>query len=55
MAKFTIAVKDISTDETVQTIGSSNSERGLERTERGVNINLNHADYYTEIVEVTSG
>jgi hypothetical protein len=55
MAKFTIAVKDISTDKTLETIGSSNSKRGLERMERGVNINLNHVDYYTEIVEITDG
>ena len=50
--KYTIAIKETSTDKTIDTIGSSSSKRSLERTEKGVNINLNHSEYYTEIVEI---
>lgn len=30
---------------------SSQSDRNIERTENGMNINLNHADYYTKLNE----
>ncbi len=52
MSNFTVAIKDTETGAIEQTIGSASSARLLERTERGVNINLNHAEYHTEIIEV---
>lgn len=53
MSFFTIAVKEVDTCATIHTIGSASTAHALERTEKGVNINLNHTDFYTEIVEVT--
>lgn len=50
---YTVAVKVIATNEILKTIGESSSKRTLERVENGVNINLNHLEYYTEIIEKT--
>lgn len=52
--KYTIEIREIGTNKVVETIGNSANKRALERTERGVNINLNHAQYYTQIVEKTN-
>jgi hypothetical protein len=30
---------------------SSGTERALKRTERGLNINMNHEEYYSEIID----
>lgn len=51
MTNFTIAIKAIATNEIVDTIGEATTKRQLERTENGVNINLDHTKYYTEIIE----
>lgn len=48
---YTVAIKKHSDDSLLKTIGSSTTQRGLERIENGVNINLNHDEYYTEIVD----
>jgi len=48
---YTIAIKKHSDGSVLKTIGSSATQRGLQRTENGVNINLNHEEYYTEIVD----
>lgn len=52
MPKFTVAVITYEDGEVIDTIGSSTTKRGLERTQRGVDTNLNHQEYYTEIREV---
>jgi hypothetical protein len=45
-----IEIKKFSNDEITSRIDVSNkSERLLEKTEKGVNINLNHEEYYTDI------
>jgi hypothetical protein len=49
---YCVAVVDARDDTVLERIGSAHTTRELERTERGVNINLNHADYYTEIQEI---
>jgi len=38
-------------DTTVKRMGPYVTERQAEKIDRGANINLNHQDYYTEIVE----
>jgi hypothetical protein len=54
MEKFHVVVKSYSNKEYRDVITSSpESERIAERIERGVNINLNHDEYYTELEEVT--
>ena len=37
--------------ELVKRLGPYPTERAAERAERGVNINLNHGEYYTVVVE----
>lgn len=48
---FYIAIKKYEDDSILDKIPCASSERGAERVERGVNINLNHDEYYTEIIE----
>lgn len=45
---FKILIKSYINDEVIEEFKSY----ATERLERGVNINLNHDEYYTEIVEV---
>lgn len=47
--KFYVEVVRRQNDEVVKTIGPIDGERTAERTEDGVNINLNHEDYFTRI------
>ena len=45
-----VLIKEIKTDKIIKEI-ECGSPRSAERVEDGVNINLNHNDYYTEIVD----
>ena len=45
---YKIKVIKADTDEVVKTLEAA-TERSAERAERGLSINLNHADYYTVI------
>ena len=45
---FKIHVVCVETGETVKTLGAA-TERSADRIERGLNINLNHTDYYTRV------
>ncbi|MEK5060977.1 MULTISPECIES: hypothetical protein [unclassified Paenibacillus] len=48
---FNVVIKAWKNDEVIETITKEPvSERSAERIERGVNINLNHDEYYTEVV-----
>lgn len=48
---YRVEVVDANTDEVVKTIEAA-SLRTAERIEDGMNINLNHMQYFTRIVEV---
>lgn len=48
--KYYVEVVETETDEVVERMGPT-AERTAEKIERGVNINLNHEDYHTRIVE----
>lgn len=53
--KTYIEIRKIDTDEVVKRVDvTDRSERSIERVEDGMNINLNHAEYYTEIKEYES-
>lgn len=50
MDKYHVVVKSFKDkDYREQITTEPRMQRGAERTERGVNINLNHAEYYTEL------
>ena len=46
---FFVDIIETATNSTIQTIGPSSSPREAERVERGININLNHAEFHTEV------
>lgn len=46
---FVVAIIEHETEKTVKTYAPTVSRREAERLERGVNINLDHERYYTEI------
>lgn len=46
-----VQIKKASDGSVVEEIEVNGGERSAERVERGVNINLNHNEYYTMIVE----
>lgn len=48
--KYFIEIVETETDEVVERMGP-HPERTAEKIERGANINLNHEDYHTRIVE----
>lgn len=51
MEQFNVVVKSIETNEVLDTANEKPmTERMAEKFERGFNINLNHSEYYTEIV-----
>lgn len=52
MTKFKVKVINTETGEAVKTLEAS-SQRQAERLEDGLNINLNHARYHTEVEEIT--
>jgi len=45
-----VEIRNIDTEEIINIIDCK-SERSAERVEDGININLNHANYYTEKVK----
>ena len=47
--QYFVEVRKIATDEVIKRMGP-HSERSAERIERGVSVNLNHEEFYTEIV-----
>jgi len=49
---FKVVMKSYKNDEIIKEFEPCTTEIVAERLERGVNINLNHDEYYTEIVEV---
>ena len=52
---YIILIKEYDTDEVVETIPvNSTSERMAYKVDRGLNINLNHELYYTEITKQES-
>jgi hypothetical protein len=53
MEKFKVVIKD-NQGKVVQELESTESLRAAERMERGININLNHKEYHTEIIKLNS-
>lgn len=49
---FKVLIKSYKNNGIIDELEACKSERIAEAIERGVNINLNHDEYYTEIVEV---
>lgn len=50
--KYVVEIVRRSNEETVRRIDCGASERKAGRVDDGVNINLNHAEFYTKIVEL---
>ena len=48
---YTVVIRQYEDDEIINEIPCQGAIRNAERVERGVNINLNHEEYYTEIIE----
>lgn len=48
---FSVVIRKLSDSSVVNSIGSASTARGLERTLRGLQINLNHEEYYASIEE----
>lgn len=51
MTKHYVLIRQRCDNTVVKKIGPCGDERRAEMTERGVNINLDHVNYYTEVVE----
>lgn len=49
--KYTVQIKQYSDDKVIREFKPCSSERQAEKLDNGVNINLNHEDYYTIIKE----
>lgn len=49
---YQLVIKEYGTNKIDKEFEPVSNERIAERLERGVNINLNHDKYYTEIIEV---
>ena len=49
--EYYVVIKQFSDNEEIEAFKCTGGQRGAERVERGVNINLNHDEYYTEIEE----
>lgn len=52
MCEYVVEVLEIETNKVVKTMGPVSSERRAEKVDDGLNINLNHNEFYTQIVEV---
>lgn len=52
MAKYQVVIIEMETDEIVERFEPCATEREAERLEDGVNINLNHDEFMTQIEEV---
>jgi len=48
LEKYFVEIKEMATDKIIKNI-ECKTERDAEQIERGVNINLNHGEYYTVI------
>lgn len=48
---FQVVVRKFDDEDFCEVIGRELGERTAKKIERGVNINLNHDEYYTEVVE----
>jgi len=48
--KYYVEIVEFSTDAVIKRLGPESSEHNADRLDRGVNINLNHRDYFTRIV-----
>lgn len=55
MIRYLVEVVDLETSKIVKTLGPYSSERQAERADDGVQHNLNHEAYFTQIVEVVIG
>ena len=52
--KTEIQIIEFEGDKVVKTIDvTGKTERTIDKIDDGININLNHSDYYTRIVELT--
>jgi len=49
--KYIILIKEFKTEDTVETMNGGTVRSGAERLERGININLDHNDFYTVLLE----
>ena len=49
---FKVLIKSYVNDEVIEEFRPCANEREAERLERGVNINLNHDEYFTQIIKV---
>jgi hypothetical protein len=49
---YQLVIRSYTDEEFCSVIATRDTERELERTEDGANINLNHDEYYTAIEEV---
>jgi hypothetical protein len=52
MSNFNLVIKNYNDPTYEHVVATRPTAAGLERIEDGVNINLNHDEFYTEIVEV---
>lgn len=52
---YAVRIIDAKTKKPVKWFAPKASERAAEKLERGVNINLNHIDFYTDIEFVPPG
>ncbi len=50
--KWTVNIVEHETERVVKTFSLQGSRRAAEQLDRGININLDHRHYYTEIVEI---
>lgn len=48
---YVVQIVEHETEKGIKRFKPTQSERAAERLERGVNINLDHRHYYTEVVE----
>ena len=49
--EYFVEIVNYENDEVVESIPCGTSERKAEKVDRGVNINLNHTEYFTRIKE----
>lgn len=50
--KWTVNIVEHETERVVKTFSRQGSRRAAEQLDAGININLDHRHYYTEIVEI---
>ncbi len=53
MNTYTVVVREMATDKEVKRIPVHGSYDRSRKVENGVNINLNHKDYYTDILMIS--